>query len=123
MTSSVSATGNVLGFGIDNGETAITFMHNDDTGLATKDTITGQPTVASGQGYDLYIYCKPNDTTVYYRMDDLNLNKTIANGSTASNLPINTTMMSVFAVGSNGTNTPVSAFAIGVNNLYIETNR
>ena len=123
VTAQPSADPNIAGFGIDAGDTAITFMHNDNAGAAVKDAIAGQPTLASNQGYDAYIYAKPNDTTIYYRLVDVNTGAEIINSSTATDLPVNTTMMSAHAVMGNAANTAVTAAQIGVNRMYVETDR
>lgn len=123
VTANPSLDANSVGFGIDAGDTAITFMHNDGAGSATKDVIAGQPALAANQGYDAYIYAKPNDTTVYYRLVNLNTGAEIINSSTATDLPVNTTMMSAHAVMSNGANTPVTAAQIGINRIYVESDR
>ena len=123
VTANPSLDANSVGFGIDAGDTAITFMHNDAAGSATKDVIAGQPALAANQGYDAYIYAKPNDTTVYYRLVNLNTGAEIINSSTATDLPVNTTMMSAHAVISNGANTPVTSAQIGVNRMYVESDR
>lgn len=121
VTGNPSSLTNILGFGIDAGDSAITFMHNDNSGTATKDAIAGQPTLAANQGYDVYIYAKPNDSTVYYRIDNLNTGATIVDTSTTTDLPVNTTMMAAFALMSNGANTPVTSAQIGLNRVYVET--
>lgn len=121
VTGDPSSQTNILGFGVDAGDSAITFMHNTSSGTATKDAIAGQPALAANQGYDVYIYAKPNDSTIYYRMDDLNTGAIIIDSSTTANLPVNTTMMAVFALTSNGANTAATAAQIGVNRMYIET--
>jgi len=120
-TANPSALVNCLGFGIDAGDTAITFMHNDATGSAVKDPIAGQPSLANNQGYDAYIWCKPNDTAVYYRLDDINTQTTIIDTSTSSELPVNTTMMALHAKISNAAVTPATSVQLGLNRIYCET--
>jgi len=112
---------NMLGFGVDAGETAITFMHNDGVGTCTKDTITGQPALATNQGYIAYIFAKPNDSTVYYRLDDVNLQNTIIDTSTSSDLPVNTTGLTAQCIMGNAANVVAGNATIGVNCLYVET--
>lgn len=112
---------NMLGFGIDAADTAITFMHNDATGTCTKDTIASQPALATNQGYIAYIFAKPNDTTVYYRLDDVNLQTTIIDTSTSSDLPVNTTGLTAQCIMGNAANVVAGNATIGVNCMYIET--
>ena len=112
---------NTIGFGVDAGETAITFMHNDATGAATKETIAGQPALATSNAYVCYIYCKPNDNTVYFRLDNLNNNTILIDSSVNTDLPINTTALICHACMSNGANTVAGNATIGINKIYIET--
>lgn len=116
-----SASLNIVGFGIDAGDTAITFMHNDGSGTATKETIAGQPSLASNQGYDAYIFCKPNDSTVYYRLVDLNTNAEIINSSVTLDLPVATTGMTAGVLASNAALTPVTSIQLGLNRIYVES--
>lgn len=116
-----SALVNCLGFGIDAADSAITFMHNDASGTATKETIAGQPSLASNQGYDCYIYARPNDSTVYYRLDNLLTGATIIDSSVTTDLPVNTTMMTAGVNASNAALTPVNSIQIGINRIYIES--
>jgi hypothetical protein len=112
---------NTLGFGYNVGDTALTFMHVDGSTFV-KETISGQPALAANNGYDAYIYCKPNDTTVYYRLDNANTGVTLIDTSITANLPVNTTLMWATATMSTSVAT-AGTIAIGVNRLYIETNR
>ncbi len=121
-SSNPSATINMCGFGIDAGDTAITFMHNDGSGTATKTAITGT-TLANNQGYDAYIFCKPNDTVVYYRLDDTNAGTTLADTSTASDLPASGTQLGFAGLMGNAANTVVGNATIGIVSIYIETDR
>ncbi len=118
-----SAITDMVGFGIDASDTAITFMHNDSSGTAVKTSISGT-TLASGQGYIAYIFCKPNDTVVYYRLDDINAGTMLVDSSIGtSELPTNTTFLLPFAVMGNAANTGAGNATIGLLTLYIETDR
>lgn len=112
---------NILGFGIDAADTAITFMHNDGTGTCTKDAIAGQPALAINNGYVAYIFCKPNDSTVYYRLDNLLTGAVLIDTSATTDLPVNTTPLVCQAIIGNAANTAVNAASIGINRIYIET--
>jgi hypothetical protein len=96
-------------------------MHNDGAGTCTKDTIAGQPALATNQGYVAYIFCKPNDSTVYYRLDNVNLQTTIIDTSTSSDLPVNTTGLTAQCIMGNAANVVAGNATIGVNSLYVET--
>ena len=120
-TANPSSLVNIAAFGIDAGDTAITFMHNDGSGTATKDAIAGQPTLASNQGYDAYIYLKPNDSTIYYRLDDTNAATTIIDTSTATDIIAVNTMVVASADMGTGTNATIASSLIGINRIYVET--
>lgn len=93
---------------------------------ATKNTLDGSPTTpyATGQGYDFYMYAKPNDSVIYYRLDNLNTATTLVDSSVSTTLPVNTTFMGPVVGMSNGTaNTTASTVGIGVNRIYIESDR
>lgn len=120
-TGDPSALLNILGFGIDTADTAITFMHNDGSGTATKDAIAGQPAFATRNAYDVYIFCKPNDSTVYYRIDNMLTQTTLVNTSTSTDLPVNTTMMNAHAAIGSGTNAGAAVAVLGLNRIYVET--
>ncbi len=123
VTGQPSAITDMMGFGIDASDTAITFMHNDSSGTAVKTSITGT-TLASGQGYIAYMFCKPNDTVVYYRLDDINAGTTLADSSIGtSELPTNTTFLFPAVVMGNAANAGAGNATIGLLSLYIETDR
>jgi hypothetical protein len=115
---------NSIGFAIEAGDTAISFLHTDGGApTAVKDIISGQPALAANNAYDAYIYCVPNDTTIYYRLDNALTGTTLIDTSITSTLPTNTIMLSAQAIMSNAANTTAGAATLGINRLYIETNR
>ncbi len=122
VTGQPSANVNMCGFGIDATDTAITFMHNDGSGTATKTAIAGT-TLAALQGYDAYIFMKPNDGTIYYRLDDINAGTTLADTSTATDVPAANTTMGANAVMGNAANALVTAAQIGIVSIYVESER
>ena len=121
VTVQPSTLANTCGFCIEAGDTAITFLHNDASGTGVKETITGQPALADNQGYTAYIYCKPNDTVVYYRLDDMLLGTTIVDTSINTDLPVDTTLLCAQAIMSNGANTVAADARIGIGRLYCQT--
>lgn len=125
VTGDPSSTTNMCGFAFDLADTAWTFMHNDGSGTATKDAIAGQTTLATNNtGFDAYIFCYPNDTTVYYRLDDLVQGTTLCDTSASSDLPVNTTALSACCLMSNGTaNTVAGDATIGANKMFVYTER
>jgi len=114
---------NILGFGIDAGDTAITFLHNDTTGTCTKDTIAGQPGLLTNNGYDAYIWVAPNDTTVHYRLDNILTGATLVDATATTDLPITNTLLTAQCIMGNAANVVVGDATIGVNRMYIETDR
>lgn len=121
-TGNPSALLNIAGFGIDTADTAFTFMHNDGAGTAVKEAIAGQPALATNNAYDVYIFCPPNSSEIYYRMDNLLTQTTLVNTSINSEMPVNTTMLNFHvAIGSGATNAGAGVAAIGLNRIYVET--
>lgn len=125
VTVDPSSLGNMLGFGVDLADTAFTFMHNDASGTCTKETISGQGVLATNNtGYDFYIYCAPNDTTVYYMMVRTDTGAVLVDSSVSADLPVNTTSLTCQCIMSNGTaNVAANDAVIGVNQLSIYTER
>jgi hypothetical protein len=112
---------NVCAFTVDAADNVFVFSHNDTTGTATKDAIAGQPALATNNAYAAYIFCKPNDTTVYYRLDNLNNGTTIIDSSATTDLPINTTFLCAHAACGNAATTAAGSASIDINRVYIET--
>lgn len=125
VTVDPSTLTNMLGFGFDRLDSAWTFMHNDASGTCTKETISGQGTLATNNtGFDAYIFCAPNDTKVSYRLDRVDTGATICDTFVTTDLPVNTTMLTAQCIMSNGTANLVANDAkIGINRIYIETDR
>ena len=96
------------------GNTAFQFSTKDNT---TQNTNTTSMTWTVQHSYDFYIYCAPQGSTIYWRVDDLTASTT-QEGSTSTNLPGATTMLrSGFQIS---TLTTV-ARNIGCKRLYTET--
>ena len=119
VTVQPSTLANTFGFCIEAGDTAITLLHNDASGTGTKETITGQPALATNNGYIAYIYCKPNDSVMYWRLDDILTKTKIGEGSITTDLPDNATAMNFQCIMSNGANTVAGNANIGVGLIYI----
>ena len=103
----------------DNG-TTINFVTKD--GTTSNSTAITVPTLAADVGFDAYIYCPPQGSTIFYRLDRLDTAATIVDTSTATNVPAATTFMAPECAMSNGTaNTTVTTVAIALNKLYIES--
>lgn len=124
VTGDPSGQTNSIGFIIDAGDTAITFLHVDGTAAnAVKEVISNQPALATNNAYDAYIYMQPNDSTVYYRLDNALTGTNLIEASVSTAIPIANTLLAAQAIMSNGANTAVTAASIGINRIYIETVR
>ena len=110
---------NSVGFAFNDNVTTWGFYHSS-TGAGTTETFTGQTGLASGNGYDVYIYAPANTTVIYYRMDELNTGSTVVNSSVANHLPNSTAFIKPVAM-CGALNTSTNAGAIGVIKMYCET--
>lgn len=70
--------------------------------------------MAAGQGYELIMYCKPNDTVLYYKVIDLVTGNTLADSFTSTNLPRNTIFLGAEIAMSNAANATVTTTAPGI---------
>jgi hypothetical protein len=87
----------------------------------TKTSIALTNAIAAGSSYDWYMFVKPNDTTVYYRLDDI-VNGVSYEGNTSTTVPRSTIFMAPQVEVSNGTaNITVGTTAIGIARIYIES--
>jgi hypothetical protein len=105
------------------GTDVINLLTKDST-TATKNTLNGSPTTpySTGQGYDFYMFAKPNDSVIYYRLDNLNTGATLSDSSISTTIPLNTTFMGPVVGMSNGTaNIVAGTVGIGINRIYVES--
>jgi hypothetical protein len=94
-----------------------------NTATTTKQQITLSNAIAEGNGYDFYMFCAPNGSTIYWRLDDI-VNAVTYEGNTGTTLPTNTAFMGPQCAMSNGTaNTTVTTSAIGIAGVYTEADR
>jgi hypothetical protein len=103
----------------------ISLLTKDGT-TAVKNTLNGSPTTpyATGQAYDFYMYAKPNDSVVYYRLDNLNTGAILSDSSISSGIPLNNVFMGPVVGMSNGTaNVTAATVGIGVAMVYVEADR
>lgn len=117
ISANPSALNNTMGFAVDSTDNgAISFLTR---GTAATKAATGF-TITSGKGYDLYMFAPPNDSSVYWRIVDINAG-TEASGTATLNLPTNTTMLTAGVLASNAALTPVTSIQLGINRIYVET--
>lgn len=101
--------------------TVLKFITRDGTTLNST-SITLAAALQAGQAFDFYMFAKPNDTTIYFRLDELNTGTTLIDSSTTTNLPTSTAFLGPQVAMSNGTaNTTVTTTAIGINRIYVES--
>jgi hypothetical protein len=114
-----------IGLACDLADTNLTLMTKDGT-TNTKTAIGAGLAKTANDVYDLYIFCKPNGTSIGYRLDSYNSSTgvvtNLVDSTIATNIPRNTIFMAPMAAISNGTaNTTVSTVTLGVMSMYLET--
>jgi hypothetical protein len=122
-TNNVVSSGNpsvnpgTLGFCVDDTDNgAIYFMSRN---AATTKMPTGF-TITSLSGYECYISCDPNGSSISWYIIELNTGA-YAGGSLSTNLAANTVLMSCGVLASNAALTAVGAIQIGVNSIYVQS--
>lgn len=94
-----------------------------NTATTTKQQITLANAIAAGNSYDFYMWCAPNGSEIFWRLDDV-VNGVTYEGSTTTTLPANTAFMGPQCAMSNGTaNITVTTSAIGIAGVYAESDR
>ncbi len=119
MVASDNPLGNYAGFQFSASRDASVMQFATRNGSTQTITSTGV-TVNIGNTYDLYIYSKPLDTTVYWRLDNLTDGLAPVEGSVTATLPTASTAMK-----------PVAALAplakgsriLSFQRMYVETDR
>jgi hypothetical protein len=112
-----SALNNTVGFCVDAADNgAISFLTR---GTAATKASTGM-TFTSNTGFDVYIFCSPNSSTIGWRIVNINTGAE-ASGVADTNLPANTTMLTAGVLASNAAVTPVTSIQLGLNRIYVET--
>lgn len=118
VTANPSLLNNTVGFCVDSGDNgAISFLTRNAT------TATKQPTgltITTNKGYDIFIFCKPNDTQISYRIIDLITGTEYSNTATLT-LPVNTTLLTANVLASNAALNTANLIQLGVSKIYIET--
>lgn len=93
-----------------------------NTATTTKQSIALSNALAAGNAYDFYMFCAPNGSEIFWRLDDIVNNVTYEN-STTTTLPTATTFLQPMAGMSNGANGTVTTTAFGLASLYVESDR
>jgi hypothetical protein len=102
------------------GSGAFNLVTRDGT-TTTKTPINLTNALATANVYEWMMYCAPNGTEVFYRLDDLTNNVSYT-GSSTSTLPGNTVYMSPQCQMSNGTvHTTANAVILSLAKIYVES--
>lgn len=110
---------NILGFGIDSGQTTVRFFNNDGTGAATATDLGASfPATTANVVYEARLFCAPNGAEVFYSLERLD-SAALVEGSVTTDIPANTTLLSPQIWVNNGTT--AAAVALAVVSQYIET--
>jgi hypothetical protein len=119
ISANPSLSNNTVGFAIDDTDgNAIQFISRNST--ATTKVNTGL-TAASNKGYDIFIFCEPNGTSIGWKIKEINNGGIEASGTVNTNLPMSQ-LLAANVLASNAALTAVNAIQLGVNKIYIETN-
>lgn len=112
------ALNNTVGFCVDAADNgAISFLTRDGS-TATKAS-TGM-TIVTNKGYDVFIFCPPNGSSIDWRIIDF-VAGTEVSGTATLTLPVSTTLLTAGVLASNAALTPVTSIQLGVNKIYVET--
>ncbi len=111
---------NILGFGVDSADSSWSFMHNDGTGTATKDTLIGTfpPRDSSISMFEARIFSTSASPSVYYSLEVLG-GGSLYEGSTSTNIPAINTLLAPQIWTNNGTTG--TACSIDIVSQYLET--
>lgn len=116
-TVTVASLTNIVGIGSDATDTNLQIFHNDGTGTATKIDLGSNflanrtSGAAATDFFVLDMYNPFNSNTVYYKVTSLENNFTVE-GSISSDLPSNTTPITIQAVRTSGSSSNACSFDI-----------
>jgi hypothetical protein len=120
ISANPSLLNNTVGFAIDDTDgNAIQFISRDTT--TTTKVNTGL-TAGTGKGYDIFIFCEPNGTSIGWKIKEINNGGAVASGTVSTNLPANSVFLTANVLASNAALTPVNSIQLGVNKIYVEAN-
>lgn len=109
---------NGIWVGNDAADANLQLMRNDGTGTATKTDLGSSFVKNQPEGiYELTLFCKPGDSTVYYRVQRLD-SAAEASGSVNSDIPANTVFLTPHLYVNNGGT--ASAVIIDCYRYYLE---
>lgn len=104
------------------GSGALSFVtHDGTTRNALPINLTSDLVSSTTQIFDFMMYCPPNGSTIFFRLDELDSGVSYTN-STSANLPAASTFMSPQCQTSNGTaNVTVNTVFMNVYKIYVES--
>lgn len=117
-----SAQVNSCGVGKLTGKTVWSYWTSDGSTPSTSDT--GRTTAASGAAdcFDVFMFCKPGDSKITFRMEDIATPAVIIdNVEKSANIPVGTVLLYAHAENRNVTGGAGTACAIWVSKIYMET--
>lgn len=113
---------NLVGFGIDSGQTTVRFFNNDGVGAATSTDLGASfPATNIAEVYESRIWCAPNGATIRYSLERLGPPNFFVEGSVTTDIPISTALICPQIWVNNGPT--AAAAAIAVVSQYVETFR
>jgi hypothetical protein len=122
ITGDPSAVNNSCGMSKDTGETTWQVFTRDAS--TTSKTTTGRTTAAGGSAevFDFYMFCKPSDSKITFRVVDITTGTVVlADTEKSSNLPTGTTPLYAHCESRNVAGGAGSAVAHFLAKLYVET--
>jgi hypothetical protein len=113
---SSNTTKHAIGFGKDAGDSNFQLLTCNGS-ACLKTSIASMPTLASGVLIDFYLFAFPNDTRIYYRVDDVIAGTTIIDSSIdcsvgGNDCPSTTAFMGPHAELGNGANTSQAVWGL-----------
>ena len=111
---------NMIGFGVDAADTTWYFMHNDVSGIATKDALVGTfaPRDLGVTMFEIRIYSPPGTAIIYYSIEALG-GGSFYEGNTSTDIPAVGTLLAP-QIWTNNSAVGAAA-AIDIVSQYIET--
>jgi hypothetical protein len=101
-----SAFTNCIGIGSDAADGSLALFYNDGAGVCTKATSNFNFAKTAGAFYKLTLKASPNSTSVWYRVDRIDLTGTSATtpltGTLTTNIPSNSTLLGLVMLTGNG---------------------
>lgn len=110
---------NMIGFGIDAGQTTVRFFSNDGAGAATATDLGADfPATTAGVVYDVILFCAPNGAVISWSCERLD-SSFLSAGTVSVDVPASATLLSPQIWINNGAT--AAAVAISVVQQYVET--